>query len=806
MKKTLMFLLALVAVLPLMGFEIAENNKANSVIAVSENQSEFEKKAVDELKYFLEKITGAEFSVLKESEVGNIPAIYIGQTKFASANNVDFAKADKEEWILKTVGNNLIISGGRPVGSLYGVYEFLEKQGVYFLTLDQTVIPSKDKLTLPVLNERNKPCFAGRNIYDQVFTAFLVGKVPDKVIQDYWLHRLRARQNGGHHGPKRKDIPEVLYLGDMFNLTVFSHSLGQYVNPDKYFATHPEYFGMNANGERIKPRQLDKHGSLCMSNKDVRAITLDSLRGFIKRDRSALPKEEWPTIYDISILDDTPYICFCPECSKITKEEGNCGLLLLYINYVASEIIKEYPEIMIRTFAYSAARDVPKTIRPVNNVILQYCDDFPISDCHRPLTDKFNIEMLGKLKKWHDTGVKISLWDYWNMGNRYFIPPRIETITDAIQQDMKTFRDMGILGLYLEAERDLVHPQNFIDLSYFLAAQFMINPDKDQEKLIEIFMDNYYGHAAKEVKTYFQLVRDGVKNHPTVQRTMSEARWKFITPEFMLNSYKLLKQAEAKTQEGSLYRKRVHYEMIPLLWQISLSCFENEKNFKNAGISMDQITKGCREYCLEYINRNSPAKPEVHLAEFERQFAMLTAKIPVPEQFKKYSEGDIRVYGYPQFKPRPSQFGTIVDDPDSPTGKAVMSCNPSPNYYGAKTVVQGNDGRKWSFRASEFGVYNQDANCKNFIIEEPASDEKYHWYKIPKVEIASKSLFWGHCWALQLDLSQAYQLADGISNNNTWDVWFSAKFTGPAWMKDSKQKNAVYLDMVILIRPNAKVK
>ena len=471
---------------------------------------------------------------------------------------------------------------------------------------------------------------------------------------------------------------------------------------------------------------------------------------------------------------------------------------------MASEIVKEYPEIKIRTFAYSAVKDVPKTIRPVDNVILQYCDDFPISDCHRPLTDKFNLEILGRLKKWHDTGAKISLWDYWNMGDRYFIPPRIETVTDAIQPDMRAFRDMGILGLYLEAERDLVHPQNFIDLNYFLAAQFMINPDKDQEKLINTFMDGYYGPAAPEMKKYLQLLRYGVKNHPSVQRTMAEARWKFITPEFMLNSYNMLKTAEAKTSPESLFRKRVHYEMIPLLWQISLSHFENEKNFKAAGISMEQVEKECHEYCLEYIRRNNPSTPERHIEELEKQFAMLTAKIPVPEQFRKYSEGDIRVYGYPQFKPRPSQFGTIVEDHDSATGKALISCNPSPDYYGSKTLVQGNDGRKWSFRASEFGVYNQDANCKNFIVEDPASDEKYHWYKIPKVEIASKSLFWGHCWALQLDLSQAYQLADGISDNNTWDVWFSAKFTGPAWVKDSTKENAVYLDMVVLVRPNAK--
>ena len=633
MHKSYIFLSLFALISPVMGLNITENSKARCVIAVAEKPSEFEKTACNELKLFLKKITGADFKVVKESQTANKPAIYLGQTEYAKQNGIDFSKVGKEEWILKTVNNNLIISGGRPVGTLYGVYELLEKLGVYFLSKDQTVVPSKKNLNIPKLNEKGKPAFPGRNIYDGFSWPAFASKVPEKIVREYWLYRLRSRQNGGH-GIVRKGIANALYLGDLFNLTMSYHTFSYYVNP-KLFAKHPEYFTMDKSGKRVKPKSFSAQGSLCLTNKDVYRVTLDSLRKYIKRDRAALPKEKWPAVYDISTLDNTPYICYCPKCSAVTKAEGgDSGLVLRYINHVATEIAKEYPEIKIRTFAYSSTKDVPKITRPVSNVLIQYCDEFPVSDCYRPLTSKFNSQMLANLKNWHAAGAKLVLWDYWNMGGRFFDPPRIETVTNAIQPDMRTFRELGIQSLFIEAEKDQATPQNFIDLNYFLAAQLMIDPDKDQNKLINVFMNGYYGPAAPEMKKYLQILRDGVKNHPRIQRTMRVGRWNFITAAFMLDSYKMFKQAEAKTKADSIYRKRLHYEMIPLLWQMLLSYTGDADKFKKAGISEKELKNKCREYCLEFIKRNNPAKPEKYLKEFEKKFAALSTKLPVPEKFK----------------------------------------------------------------------------------------------------------------------------------------------------------------------------
>ncbi|MBR1952754.1 MAG: hypothetical protein IKA32_09265 [Lentisphaeria bacterium] len=54
---------------------------------------------------------------------------------------------------------------------------------------------------------------------------------------------------------------------------------------------------------------------------------------------------------------------------------------------------------------------------------------------------------------------------------------------------------------------------------------------------------------------------------------------------------------------------------------------------------------------------------------------------------------------------------------------------------------------------------------------------------------------------MQIDLKTAYQIDDGASKENVWDTYFSAKFTGPAYVKGSKKENAIYVDQVVLVRP-----
>ena len=74
-----------------------------------------------------------------------------------------------QEFIIRTVavqgGSQVWIVGGDDVGALYGTYRFLEKYGIRFY-LHQDVIPEgKVSLSLPVVDETQKPAFELRGLH-----------------------------------------------------------------------------------------------------------------------------------------------------------------------------------------------------------------------------------------------------------------------------------------------------------------------------------------------------------------------------------------------------------------------------------------------------------------------------------------------------------------------------------------------------------------------------------------------------------------------------------------------------------------
>ena len=137
--------------------------KLPTVIVYPANAIEPEKKAADELKTYLMKITGGNYSLQAEDKaLPGKSAIYVGQTVFAQKAGLDLGTFAEEEYILRTVGPSLIIGGGQPRGTWNGVHHFLQRElGCHFFTWDCEVIPKRENLPLTSLDLRRKPSFTG---------------------------------------------------------------------------------------------------------------------------------------------------------------------------------------------------------------------------------------------------------------------------------------------------------------------------------------------------------------------------------------------------------------------------------------------------------------------------------------------------------------------------------------------------------------------------------------------------------------------------------------------------------------------
>ena len=301
---------------------IARDGSPGMVVVCGADPIPAERTAVRELVEHVAKVSGATLKTVAEKDVPNgAPAIYVGHTAFAAEQGVKVDALGPDRWVIRTVGNRLILSGGRPRGTLYAVYEFLETHlGCHWLDEQTSVIPRRPTLPLPQVDATAQPAFASRGIYTLVRGVTMT---PEKFLAECVL-TARNKSNGhatylppeyGH--PERAGSP-----GDC-------HTFHGYLAPKDYFAKHPEYFSMSAGGVRQKA-----HGQLCLTNPDVRRIVLEKLKGFIAKDRriAATDGRPLPRVYEIS-QNDYHHMCHCPTCQAIARREGSdSGPLLDFIN------------------------------------------------------------------------------------------------------------------------------------------------------------------------------------------------------------------------------------------------------------------------------------------------------------------------------------------------------------------------------------------------------------------------------------------------------------------------------------------
>ena len=751
-----------------------------------------EKEAADELKEHLDKITGADFKLVAEEDAAAVkaPAFYVGQTKFAASKGIDFGKFHDQEWLVRTIGKDIVIGGGKTRGTLYGVYDLLEnKFGCHWYSYDTTEIPANKNLTLENVSIRKEPSFSSRDLFDYYYYSWLEKK---EFRNQKCLSNKRNRASLAYGTMAIWPVTSRQYY-DVHNFYAF-------INPKKYFKDHPEYFSMDASGKRyhgtLGPTM--QGGQICMSNPDVVDIVYNSLVGFIKADRTKLPQDQWPTMYDISQMDGTAFICLCPKCKAITEREGSeAGLQLAFMNELARRIAGDYPEITIRTLAYGSTKPAPKHIKTEKNILIRWCDSFAVSDCFRPLSTQFNAGQKAEFEAWIKIGANIAVADYWNMGTEFFESPRVETVIDAIIGDLRYFHTNNVATYFCEVDVDEQDNQpNFIGLHLWLAYQLMLDIDQDEEMLIGRFLEGYYGPAAEPMGKFLAMLRKGVKETPTKMTCGGSEPRPYCTEQFMKTAWNYLQQAYNAAPEGSVYRSNVQKEMLTPIYVILRNKWaigdrkEMIAIYKNTRLKyIERINQGQQALRLRWLNRL-----KTNLNSFEM------VKLPVPKGF----EGrEIRLLGWPNlcwFKHTTEE--SYAADPDSIAGKALLSRKP--RHYEKPTIHSTTTPGAGEMYSTAIGVYDYGTK-KSISIDlrkDLPQDEKYHWYKIGVYELTPGTFVWGFYWQTQCSLAHLCLPPGGKADANNWEVWVSLKFTGPGYVNGSTRTNEIYWDQVMLVKPD----
>ena len=712
---------------------------------------------------------------------GKAPAIFLGwSSNKKNLQSPSDRKWSNEEWNIREAAPQLVqIAGSRIRGVFYGTLEFLERfAGYRAYAVDLEYIEKKKSIVLPEkLNLTGKPHFPYRNSSFGVYSN-----------NPFWVHN------------RCYLLPQADF--GWYTITGLPGSVHTFYFYSKDF-DRDEYFSLNENGVRQKAVGPHGPGQICMSNPGARQAVLKKLLALIAEERAGIDKTRpgtgYPEIYSLSV-NDTPAYCHCSGCKALYKKYGAIsGAQLEFLNVIAEELVKVYPDVYVLGEAYEHFAEPPKNIKAHNNVIIRIAQlgkEFSMvgtRDCLLPLTHPANKLSFEQIQNWLPVAKKLAVWEYGKIYVEALSLPH--TTVRAHASNLKYFAKNGVISAYLEAEfteGNHIAMINFLDLEHFVNMRLQIDPAQDVELLIADFMHKYYGPAAKYMSQLLTYLEKRMAEDPQGISGASFKKRKYLDKALVMTADELLNAAEKAVQNHPVYLARVRQERLPF---DSLILNKSDlKVLKEQGGEFDRTMVAKRwksaadaavmKYCFEKYYRPGLTRSALLKNNQTRYTDYLNpVKLPdflrdVPVSFDCTAR---------DFITQGARFN-ITADPDAASGIAA-------SYN--KTHQQ----------PFEIGLYDNKSRktIARKVFSMPAQDEKYHWCKFSNVLLTPTLRMWGHySWALTpVFLHRFY---DPRNPMQRYDIYISYKLEGPAYVKNSKKANACYIDRIILTPANDMVK
>lgn len=471
------------------------------------------------------------------------------------SKTTDNTAVSEESFHYFNVGSNIYITGGKQRGTMYGVFDFLERElGCRWYTPAVTVVPRRDELKFVWFNHAERPGIRVRN--DFYYEAF----------DPTWATRNKMNGTMGY----REQPGGVESYWSV-------HTFFPLMPPAEFYKKHPEYYSL-IDGNRIFER-----AQLCLTNPDVLRIITERIMKRMRESPEYL-------ICDVS-QNDWYNPCQCDKCQTIVKEKGGeSGLIIWFVNQVAEAVENEFPDKFIGTLAYQYTRTPPRNITPRHNVVVRLCS---IECCfaHDFKSCPENKSFLNDLRGWSAIAPHMYIWDYVVNFGHYVMPyPNFR----VLQSNIQSFRDNHAIGIMEQAAYQS-RGGEFSELRAYLISKLLWNPECNTEAVINDFMAGYYGRAGKFVRQYFDLLHHRITPSTHIHLGLTPGDLIF-TDEFVQQSCDLFKEA-LRVADNQEVLHRVEMCSLPILY---LKCRRSPVVARQDGTYADFCRIAQREKVFNY--------------------------------------------------------------------------------------------------------------------------------------------------------------------------------------------------------------
>ncbi|MBD3290669.1 DUF4838 domain-containing protein [candidate division KSB1 bacterium] len=383
-----------------------------------------------------------------------------------------------------------MIVGGSGMGTLFGVYHFLEKYcGVRWLWPGKLgeVIPRQEILAIKSIDETDAPDYLWRELGPGGF-----------LWKEWTRENLYSRMGVSETARTEYRVWERRQRFGYFRMEG-GHVWGAMFPPQKYGEAHPEYFALS-NGKRDNILFDVKHrNQLCTSNPDVIKLSIAYVRDYF---------EQHPNADGVSISpNDGMGWCMCEKCraqdipgyTVMRRGEPYPVLsdrMMKWAGAVGEAIAESHPDKYLTMLAYGLYRDPPKNTKVPLNVIVQpniHSEEFVFPE------KKNKDENI--LREWSRFAPTLGIYEYmdqqkWTGLPKHYYPQ----LADMLQ------RYHAIGTRFFETQAGTGFAVN--GMNYYVLGKMLWDVSLDYRDIVRDYCQTGFGEGWQEVESYFQLIAE----------------------------------------------------------------------------------------------------------------------------------------------------------------------------------------------------------------------------------------------------------------------------------------------------------
>jgi hypothetical protein len=484
--------------------EITRDGKPQAEIIVSAQADATGKFAAQELQYWVKQISGAELPLLNAATAGDNVKIYLGK-EFAGKYETDLAALkDTDGYAVRNDGRNIYIFGGAAKGVLNGVYNFLERNTdiIWARPADfGTVFTPSATIKVSQSDYCDKPVFAIRG-----WTICCLSQQQYNLPTELWM------VHNGCNSLALSSIKEYLPLRVKHGFQIEfggGHNLNSlYMPANKYFNEHPDFY-CQIDGKR-RPGSIDNQ--LCFTNPKM----TEAFTGELFEKIKAAP--DCVNAFNV-MIEDNWNVCECNECTRPIRLPDGTMLdsndkafrstqFFMFLNKVAEETYKQYPDKRINTYGYFFTVAPPK-IRIHDIISVRYCP--AVKNDKEPVCGPSNQKWKNGIDEWVKASGNITWREYYGCAS-YFPRP----LADVVAPDLCYLSKQGWNKVYAEILPDcgnkyknkvLANTWDVSAMDFWVITRLYWNPNQNVEQLRKYYLNRTYHQAAPAMERYYAAVR-----------------------------------------------------------------------------------------------------------------------------------------------------------------------------------------------------------------------------------------------------------------------------------------------------------